>query len=48
MAPVGRLFRFSARVSSDNPPAVKPVLERIVGRRGEIRPIEGGFEIRGS
>jgi hypothetical protein len=40
-------FRLAARVSSDSPSAVKPVLERIVGGKGKIEPIEGGFEIVG-
>ena len=38
-------FKLSANVSSANPSAVKPVLERIVGRSGSIKPTSDGFEI---
>jgi hypothetical protein len=38
-------FRLSARVSSDSPSMIKPVLERILGKQGTIRPIEDGFEV---
>jgi hypothetical protein len=38
-------FKLSARISSDNPSAVKPVLERIIGNKGAIRPVEEGFEV---
>jgi hypothetical protein len=38
-------FKLSARISSDNPPAIKPVLERIIGNRGIIKPTSEGFEL---
>jgi hypothetical protein len=38
-------FRLSARVSSDNPSAVKPVLERILGKQGTVKLAEDGFEV---
>ena len=38
-------FRLSARVSSDNPSAIKPVLERIVADKGTIRQTDEGFEV---
>jgi hypothetical protein len=38
-------FKLSANVSSANPSAVKPVLERIVGRSGSVKPTSDGFEI---
>ncbi len=47
MAPTHRRFRVVARVSSDKPSAIKPILERAVGERGEVKPIVGGFEMRG-
>jgi hypothetical protein len=42
---VAQKFRLSARVSSDNPSTIKPVLERILGKQGTIKPIEDGFEV---
>jgi hypothetical protein len=47
MEPTRRRFRLVARVSSDSPSAIKPILQRVVGERGEVKPIGGGFEIRG-
>ena len=38
-------FKLSATVSSANPSAVKPVLERIVGSRGSIKLTDNGFEV---
>jgi len=38
-------FRVSAQVSSDNPSAVKPILEQIVAENGTIRQTEQGFEV---
>jgi hypothetical protein len=38
-------FKLSANVSSSNPSAIKPVLERIVGSNGSIRPTSDGFEV---
>ena len=40
-----RKFRLRARVSSDNPSAVKPVLERVIADQGTVRQTEQGFEI---
>jgi hypothetical protein len=42
---VEKRFKLSARISSDNPPAVKPVLERIVDKKGIIKPTGEGFEV---
>jgi len=42
---VEKRFKLSARVSSDNPQAIKPVLERIIGNEGTIKPIREGFEV---
>ncbi len=47
MAPGGKRFGLSARVSTNDPPAVERVLERVVGGRCKITPVEGGFEITG-
>jgi hypothetical protein len=38
-------FRLSARVSSDNPSAIKPVLERIIGNRGTVTATNEEFEV---
>ena len=38
-------FKLSAKVSSANPSAIKPVLERIVGNNGSIKPTADGFEV---
>ena len=42
---VEKRFKLSARVSSDNPQAIKPVLERIIGNEGTIKPMSEGFEV---
>jgi hypothetical protein len=42
---VEKRFKLSARISSDNPSAIKPVLERIIGGRGIIKPTGEGFEL---
>jgi hypothetical protein len=47
MAPGAKKFGLSARVSSNDPPAVKLVLERAVGGRCRITSVEGGFEVKG-
>ena len=39
-------FKLSANVSSSNPSAIKPVLERIVGSKGSIKPTIEGFEVK--
>jgi hypothetical protein len=38
-------IKLSAQVSSANPSAIKPVLERIVGDNGSIKPTADGFEV---
>ncbi len=38
-------FKLSAKVSSDNPTAIKPVLERMIGNNGSIKPTADGFEV---
>ena len=42
---VDKRFKLSARISSDNPPAIKPALERIIGNEGTIKPTSEGFEV---
>jgi hypothetical protein len=42
---VGKRFKLSAHISSDNPPAIRPVLERIIGKQGTIKPTSEGFEV---
>ncbi len=43
MAP--RKFRLSARISSDNPSAIRPILRRLIGVKGTIKSLEDGFEV---
>ncbi len=38
-------FKLSAKVSSAIPSAIKPVLERIIGNNGSIKPTADGFEV---
>jgi hypothetical protein len=38
-------FKLSARVGSATPSAIKPVLERIIGSNGSIKPTSDGFEV---
>ncbi len=38
-------FKLSARVSSATPSAIKPVLERMIGNDGSIKPTDDGFEV---
>jgi hypothetical protein len=38
-------FELKARVSSDNPAAVRPVLERFLGHRGTVGATGDGFEV---
>ena len=40
-----RKFRLSAKVSSDNPSAIKPVLERLICTKGTMNLTRDGFEI---
>jgi hypothetical protein len=42
---VEKRFKLFAHISSNNPPAIKPVLERIIGNKGAIRPTGEGFEV---
>lgn len=42
---VEKRFKLSARISSDNPSAIKPALERIIGNEGTIKPTGEGFEV---
>ena len=42
---VEKKFKLSARISSDNPSAIKPVLERIIGKEGTTKPTSEGFEV---
>ncbi|MGD0645998.1 MAG: hypothetical protein ABSA75_13920 [Candidatus Bathyarchaeia archaeon] len=39
-------FKLFARVSSTTPSAIKPVLERIIGNVGSIKPTDDGFEVK--
>jgi len=41
---VQRTFKLSARISSDNPSAIGPVLERLVGK-GTIKAVQDGLEV---
>ncbi len=38
-------FQLSAKVSSDNPSVIKPVLEHLIGGNRTINPTSDGFEI---
>jgi hypothetical protein len=38
-------FKLIARISSANPSAIKPVLERIIGTDGSIKPTSDGIEV---
>jgi len=42
---VKKRFNLSARISSDDPSAIKHVLERTIGSAGTIKPTEDGFEV---
>ena len=42
---VEKRFKLSVRISSGDPPAIKPVLERIIGNKGTIKPTSEGFEV---
>jgi hypothetical protein len=46
MQMVEKKFNLSARISSDNPSAIKFVLDRVIGGAGIIRPKEDGFEVK--
>jgi hypothetical protein len=38
-------IKFTANISSTNPQAIKPVLERVVGANGTIKPTSDGFDV---
>ena len=38
-------FKLSAQVCSDTPSAINPVLEKIIGKNGSIKPTDEGFEV---
>ena len=38
-------FRVSAHVSSDNPSAIKPVLEQIIAEKGTVKQTAQGFDV---
>ena len=38
-------FKLKCQVSSDNPEAVKPVLEKAIGKNGSVQPSGNGFEV---
>jgi len=38
-------FKLRASVSSDNPSAIRPTLERLIAGKGTIRPTEQGFAV---
>ncbi len=38
-------FRLSARISSDDPSAIKPILQRLINSKGTLKPTEEGFEV---
>jgi hypothetical protein len=44
-AMVKKKFKLFACINSDNPPAIKPVLERIIGNKGIIKPTSEGFKV---
>jgi hypothetical protein len=43
---VEKRFNLSARIGSDDPSTIKPVLERVIGTAGTIKPTEDGFEVK--
>ena len=43
-----RKFSLSAKISSDNPSAIKPVLEGLIGTNGTLNPTSDGFGILAS
>lgn len=43
---VNKQFTLTATVSSDNPPAVKPVIEKFTGTAGTVSQTDKGFEIK--
>jgi hypothetical protein len=43
---VNKKFSLSAKVSSNAPSAIKPVLQRMIGSSGTVTATNDGFEIR--
>ena len=43
---VKKKFNLNAQVSSNNLPAIKPVLEHLVGKTGTLKLTNDGFEIK--
>jgi hypothetical protein len=42
---VKRTFKLSARISSDNPPAIRPVLEQSLGDKVSVKATDEGLEV---
>ena len=40
-----RTFKLSARISSDNPSAIRTVLEQFLGGKGSVKATDEGFEV---
>lgn len=38
-------FTLKCQVSSNNPEAVKPILEKAIGKNGSVKTISDGFEV---
>jgi len=38
-------FKLMANICSDNPAAIKPILERVIGSNGSIKPTSDGFDV---
>jgi hypothetical protein len=38
-------FRLSARLNSDNPSGIRPILKRLISGKGTMKSIENGFEV---
>lgn len=38
-------YTLKCQVSSNNPEAVKPVLEKTIGKNGSVKPVADGFEV---
>jgi hypothetical protein len=43
---VRRAFKLSARISSDNPSAILPVIKKFIGVKGVIKQVEDGYEVQ--
>lgn len=40
-----RTFKLSARISSDNPSAIRTVIQQFSGGKGSVKAIDEGFEV---